>query len=93
MPPRQRGDTANTTSRLFAFTGAAIAQDKLEPILRSRAAELGAGMRYSTELISFEQDENGVSVHVSVPGEGAVPADSSPSDKSLFSLLARDYLS
>ena len=41
-------------------TGAAIAQDKLEPILRDRAAELGADIRLSTELISFEQDADGV---------------------------------
>ncbi len=46
------------------FSGAAIAQDKLEPILRSRASELGAELRYSTELISFEQDEKGVLAHL-----------------------------
>lgn len=41
-------------------TGAAIPQDRLEPILRAKAIELGAEIRVSTTLLSFEQDENGV---------------------------------
>lgn len=41
-------------------TGAAIAQDRLEPILRGRARELGADLRLSTEFASFEQDAEGV---------------------------------
>ncbi|MFB1484925.1 FAD-dependent oxidoreductase [Corallococcus sp. RDP092CA] len=40
--------------------GAAIAQDRLEPILRDRAIELGADIRLNTQLISFEQDAAGV---------------------------------
>ncbi|WP_225731411.1 MULTISPECIES: FAD-dependent monooxygenase [unclassified Nocardia] len=35
-------------------------QDQLEPILRQRAVELGAGIRFGTELTSFEQDEREV---------------------------------
>ena len=46
------------------YTGAAIAQDKLEPILRSRATELVADLRYSTEMISYEQDEHGITALV-----------------------------
>ncbi len=41
-------------------TGAAIAQDKLEPILRERALELGADLRHDTELLEFTQDDAGV---------------------------------
>jgi putative polyketide hydroxylase len=41
-------------------TGAALAQDKLEPIIRTRAVELGADIRLSTTLVSFEQDPDGV---------------------------------
>lgn len=41
-------------------TGAAIAQDRLEPILRDKAMELGADVRLNTELVSFEQDATGV---------------------------------
>lgn len=44
------------TSRLF------ITQVGLEPLLRARAAELGAGHRFATELTGFEQDADGVSV-------------------------------
>jgi putative polyketide hydroxylase len=40
--------------------GAAIAQDKLEPILRDKARELGAEIRMNTELVSFEQLADGV---------------------------------
>ena len=42
------------TIRLF------INQDALEPILRVRAAELGARLRYRTECTSLEQDADGV---------------------------------
>ncbi|KZM72708.1 FAD-dependent monooxygenase [Nocardia terpenica] len=38
----------------------AIAQDRLEPILRQRAVELGAQLRPSTEMIGFGQDADGV---------------------------------
>lgn len=38
----------------------AIAQDRLEPILRQRATELGADLRPSTEMIEFTQDADGV---------------------------------
>jgi 2-polyprenyl-6-methoxyphenol hydroxylase-like FAD-dependent oxidoreductase len=45
-------------------TGASIAQDKLEPILRSKAVELGADLRLSTELVGFKQDADGVTAKV-----------------------------
>ena len=38
----------------------AIDQDKLEILLRDRARELGADIRFATELMSFEQDGTGV---------------------------------
>ncbi|OJH38167.1 FAD-dependent oxidoreductase [Cystobacter ferrugineus] len=41
-------------------SGAAIAQDRLEPILRDKAVELGADLRFQTELVRFEQDADGV---------------------------------
>jgi putative polyketide hydroxylase len=40
----------------------AIAQDGLEPILRARAIELGAELRLGTELIGFDQDDDGATV-------------------------------
>jgi 2-polyprenyl-6-methoxyphenol hydroxylase-like FAD-dependent oxidoreductase len=41
-------------------TGAAIAQDRLEPVLRAAAARNGADCRSSTELIDFQLDQDGV---------------------------------
>jgi len=41
-----------------------IDQDALEPILRERALELGAEIRYRTELASFEQDAEGVTATI-----------------------------
>src|SRR5229473_3164350 len=46
------------TVRLF------INQDALEPILRARAAELGARLRYRTECTSLDQDADGVTAVV-----------------------------
>jgi 2-polyprenyl-6-methoxyphenol hydroxylase-like FAD-dependent oxidoreductase len=42
------------TVRLF------MTQQSLEPLIRDRALELGATLRYSTELVSFDQDAGGV---------------------------------
>ena len=44
--------------------GATIAQDGMEPILRQRALELGADVRSNTELLSFHQHADGVTVSV-----------------------------
>lgn len=45
-------------------TGAAIAQDRLEPILRAAARAHGADLRASTELIGFQMTEGGVLAQV-----------------------------
>jgi putative polyketide hydroxylase len=42
----------------------AIAQDRLEPILRARASQLGADLRPGTELLGFDQDDDGVTVQL-----------------------------
>ena len=47
-------DEFSPTVRLF------INQDALEPIIRARATELGARLRYRTECMSLEQDADGV---------------------------------
>jgi len=52
-PPR-------SASSYSPCTGASIAQDKLEPILRDKAIELGADVRLNTELLSLEEDGTGV---------------------------------
>jgi 2-polyprenyl-6-methoxyphenol hydroxylase-like FAD-dependent oxidoreductase len=37
-----------------------ISQSLLEPLLKSRAEELGADLRFATDMVSFEQDSDGV---------------------------------
>ncbi|WP_326695858.1 FAD-dependent monooxygenase [Streptomyces sp. NBC_01754] len=37
-----------------------IGQDRFEPVLRARAEELGADIRFATELVRFTQDADGV---------------------------------
>ncbi|WP_127359034.1 FAD-dependent monooxygenase [Actinacidiphila soli] len=37
-----------------------IGQDRFEPVLRAKAEELGADIRFATELVSYEQDADGV---------------------------------
>ncbi|MFD1148877.1 aklavinone 12-hydroxylase RdmE [Saccharothrix hoggarensis] len=39
-------------------------QDHVEPVLLRRARELGADVRFETELVSFEQDDDGVTALV-----------------------------
>jgi 2-polyprenyl-6-methoxyphenol hydroxylase-like FAD-dependent oxidoreductase len=59
-------------------SGAAIAQDLIEPILRRRARELGAELRLGTELARFQQDASGVTAWLRERGgrEYALRADS-----------------
>jgi putative polyketide hydroxylase len=45
-------------------TGAAIAQDLLEPILRTAALERGADLRHGVEMLSFTQTSDGVSAQM-----------------------------
>src|SRR5215469_7085103 len=44
--------------------GSAIAQDVLEPVLRARAEQLGGDLRFGTELVSFEQAEEGITATI-----------------------------
>lgn len=45
-------------------TGASLAQDRMEPLLRDRAVELGADVRLGTELIDCTQDVDGVTAQL-----------------------------
>ncbi|MBB5082108.1 FAD-dependent monooxygenase [Nonomuraea endophytica] len=51
--------------------GAILDQDQFEPLLRARAVELGADVRYHTELLEFRQDDDGVTAVVRDRGDGA----------------------
>jgi putative polyketide hydroxylase len=62
-PEKTRGQPNLPGTAIIDFTrhtGAAIAQDRLEPILRGKARELGADLRLGTELLRFEQNADGV---------------------------------
>lgn len=58
------GQAADRSHDLSPCTGAAIAQDKLEPILRNAAQEMGADLRYGVELLSFAQSSEQVTVQL-----------------------------
>ncbi|MFP5077721.1 FAD-dependent monooxygenase [Rhizobium sp. YIM 134829] len=62
--PTAQRPPANAERALSPAGMAAFAQDKLEPILRSRATELGAELRLGTELVSIEETEDGVVARV-----------------------------
>ena len=44
--------------------GSAIAQDLLEPLLRTRAEQLGGDLRFGNELVACEQDAEGVTATI-----------------------------
>lgn len=46
------------SSRIF------ITQSLLEPVLKARSEELGAQLRFATEMISFEEDRDGVTAQI-----------------------------
>jgi putative polyketide hydroxylase len=49
--------------------GVGVAQDRMEPILRDKARELGADIRMSTRMLEFAQDGEGVTAVVQGDGE------------------------
>ncbi len=49
-----------------------MTQQSLEPLLHRRAAELGADLRYRSELVDFAQDESGVTAHVRDLDDGEI---------------------
>jgi 2-polyprenyl-6-methoxyphenol hydroxylase-like FAD-dependent oxidoreductase len=72
------GEPADRSPALSPCRGAAIAQDKLEPILRDAAMEAGAEMSLGVELIALTQDEARVTAKVrgrSDRREEAITAD------------------
>ncbi|MFF5365524.1 FAD-dependent monooxygenase [Streptomyces sp. NPDC013187] len=48
-----------------------IGQDRLEPVLRERAEELGADIRFATEMTEFTQDADGVTAVLRSAGDGS----------------------
>lgn len=64
------GQAAQRAPDLSPCTGAAIAQDKLEPILRSAAQEQGAEHRYGVELVHFVNGAEGIEAVLRERGSG-----------------------
>jgi len=59
------------TSTISPIRPATVEQDRLEPILRERASGLGADIRFNTELIDFEQDDQCVRGRIRDRSSGA----------------------
>jgi putative polyketide hydroxylase len=54
------------SSRIF------ITQSLLEPLLKSRAEELGARLQFATEMVSFEEDSSGVTAQIRERDSGKI---------------------
>jgi len=57
-------DTTPDLSALSPAGWANVSQERAEPILAGRARELGADIRFGTELVSFTQDADGVTAQL-----------------------------
>ncbi|WP_425105070.1 FAD-dependent monooxygenase [Ancylobacter sp.] len=79
-PPWTPGEPGQKAAGLSPCTGASIAQDKLEPILRQATLELGADLRLGAQMVSFGQAHDHVRVRLR-PLDGAPEYD-----------IAADYL-
>ena len=58
--PAEEAEEGEKMRTLSPAPFAPIDQDKLEVILRRKAEELGADIRFSTEMVAFEQDDTGI---------------------------------
>jgi putative polyketide hydroxylase len=58
--PAEEGEEGGEMRSLSPAPFGAIDQDKLEVILRRKAEELGADIRFSTEMVAFAQDDTGI---------------------------------
>ena len=58
--PADGGEEGEEMRTLSPAPFGSIDQDKLERLIRTRAEELGADIRFSTELVSFDDDDTSV---------------------------------
>ena len=61
-PSGAKGGPDPNTNSLSPVTGVALSQDKMEPIFRNRAVELGAEHYLGWKMTSFSQNDSGVEV-------------------------------
>jgi aklavinone 12-hydroxylase len=69
-----RGNEDADTSVISPAPFGMASQDVVEPILLARARELGARARFATELVSFEQDADGVTARLLDVASGRLDA-------------------
>ena len=62
--PWTPGKTPTPPLTFSPVYGAAIAQDKIEPILRTRAIELGSNLMLGFQLVKFEDKLDGITITV-----------------------------
>ncbi|PVM87600.1 2,4-dichlorophenol 6-monooxygenase [Caulobacter radicis] len=62
--PWTPGQAEPDKGQVSPCTGAAIAQDRLEPILREQALHRGADLRLGVEMLSFAETKDGVTAQV-----------------------------
>ncbi|MFJ3104720.1 FAD-dependent oxidoreductase [Streptomyces sp. NPDC086835] len=67
---RQIDEKGGAPGRLSPAAWCVCSQNDLEPVLLEAAVELGGDVRFSTELVSFEQDDDGVTAVVRDRGTG-----------------------
>ena len=68
--PAEEAEEGEEMRNLSPAPFAPIDQDKLEVILRRKAEELGADIRFSTELFSFDGDDIGITAVLRRPAHG-----------------------
>jgi putative polyketide hydroxylase len=66
---RRRGMRVDGVSRLSPAGELICSQELLEPVLRERATDDGADVRFATEVAGFAQDDDGVIAEVVAHGE------------------------
>ena len=66
---QRRGLPADDVNRSSPTRELICSQELLEPILRERAQEAGADVRFSTEVVGFTQDDAGVTADLVTHGE------------------------
>jgi putative polyketide hydroxylase len=66
---QRRGLPVDDVNRSSPTRELICSQERLEPVLRDRAHEAGADVRFSTEVVGFRQDDDGVTADIFTHGE------------------------
>lgn len=66
-PKKDGGPKKQESSDFSMYKAVGIAQDRLEPLLRQRAGDLGADLRLGTTMLSFSETADGVIAQLRSP--------------------------